>query len=32
MLVDKTGKILWVHIADFESADWALNGIKKAMK
>jgi hypothetical protein len=32
MLVDKTGKILWVHIADFESADWALNGLKKAMK
>jgi hypothetical protein len=32
MLVDKTGKILWVHIADFENANWALTGIKKAMK
>jgi hypothetical protein len=32
MLVDKTGKILWVHIADFENANWALTSIKKAMK
>jgi len=32
MLVDKSGKVLWVHIADFENASWALTGIKKVVK
>lgn len=32
MLVDKTGKILWVEIGAFESADEALKGIKAAAK
>jgi cytochrome oxidase Cu insertion factor (SCO1/SenC/PrrC family) len=32
MLVDKSGKVLWVHIADFENPDWALAGIKKVVK
>jgi hypothetical protein len=32
MLVDKSGKVLWVHIADFENPSWALSGIKKAVK
>jgi thiol-disulfide isomerase/thioredoxin len=32
MLVDKSGKILWVEIGAFESADEALKGIKAAAK
>jgi len=32
MLVDKSGKILWVHIGSFESADEALKGIKAVAK
>ncbi len=32
MLVDKNGKVLWVHIAEFDSVNEALSGIKKAMK
>jgi hypothetical protein len=32
MLVDKSGKVLWVHIAEFENPSWALKSIKKAMK
>jgi len=32
MLVDKNGKVLWVHIAEFDSASEALAAIKKAMK
>jgi hypothetical protein len=32
MLVDKSGKVLWVHIADFENPNWALAGIKKVVK
>jgi thiol-disulfide isomerase/thioredoxin len=31
-LVDKSGKILWVHIGTFESADEALKDIKKVAK
>ena len=32
MLVDKDGKVLWVHIADFENPNWALAGFKKVVK
>ena len=32
MLVDKDGKVLWVHIAEFENPDWALSGFKKIVK
>jgi thiol-disulfide isomerase/thioredoxin len=32
MLLDKSGKILWVHIGTFESADEALKGIKAVIK
>ena len=32
MLVDKSGKILWVQIGAFESADEALTGIKAVAK
>jgi len=32
MLVDKSGKVLWVHIAEFENPDWALSGLKKVVK
>ena len=32
LLVDKSGKVLWVHVGSFESADEALTGIKKAAK
>ncbi len=32
MLVDKSGKILWVEIGAFESADEALKGIKAVVK
>jgi peroxiredoxin len=32
MLVDKSGKILWVEVGAFESADEALKGIKAAAK
>jgi hypothetical protein len=32
MLVDKSGKVLWVHVGGFENADEAFSGIKKAVK
>ena len=32
LLLDKSGKILWVHIGSFESADEALKEIKAAAK
>ena len=32
MLVDKNGKILWVEVGEFESAEAALKGIKAAVK
>lgn len=32
VLLDKSGKIAWVHIGAFESADEALKGIKAVMK
>jgi len=32
MLVDQDGKVLWVHIAEFENANWALEGMKKLVK
>jgi thiol-disulfide isomerase/thioredoxin len=32
MLLDKTGKIVWLHIGAFESAEEALKGIKAAAK
>ena len=32
MLVDKSGKIVWVEIGEFESAEAALKGIKAAAK
>ncbi|MCL4500999.1 MAG: redoxin family protein, partial [Deltaproteobacteria bacterium] len=32
MLVDKSGKILWVEIGTFDSADEAIKGIKAAAK
>ena len=32
MLVDKSGRVLWVEVGTFESADAALSNIKKAVK
>ena len=32
MVVDKSGKILWVHIGTFDTADEALKGIKAVVK
>ena len=32
ILVDKSGRILWVHVGTFENADEAFTGIKKAVK
>lgn len=32
VLLDKTGKVVWVHIGAFESADEALREIKKVVK
>jgi hypothetical protein len=32
MLVDKSGKVLWVHIGTFENANEAFSGIKKVVK
>ncbi len=32
LLVNKSGKVLWVHVGGFESADEAFSGIKKAVK
>ena len=32
LLVDKSGKVLWVHVGSFENADEAFTGIKKAVK
>ena len=32
MVVDKNGKVVWVHIGAFENADEAFTGIKKAVK
>jgi hypothetical protein len=32
LLVDKSGKVLWVHVGSFESADEAFTSIKKAAK
>ena len=32
LLVDKSGKVVWVHVGSFESADEAFAGIKKAAK
>lgn len=32
LLVDKSGKVLWVHIGTFENADEAFKGIKAAVK
>ncbi len=32
LLVDKSGKVLWVHIGTFENADEALKGIRAAVK
>ena len=32
VLVDKSGKVLWVHIGSFENADEAFTGIKRAVK
>ncbi len=32
LLVDKSGKVLWVHVGTFESADEAFTNIKKAAK
>jgi hypothetical protein len=32
MLVDKSGKVLWVHIAEFDSANEAFAKIKKLVK
>jgi thiol-disulfide isomerase/thioredoxin len=31
-IMNKSGKIVWVHVGSFESADEALQGIKKAIK
>ena len=31
-LLDKSGKVVWVHVGSFEGADEAFNGIKKAVK
>jgi hypothetical protein len=32
LLVDKSGKVLWVEVGSFENADAAFTGIKKAVK
>lgn len=32
LLVDKSGKVLWVHVGSFESADEAFTGIKRAAR
>ncbi len=32
VVMDKSGKVLWVHIGSFESADEALKAIKKVVK
>jgi hypothetical protein len=32
VFLDKSGKVLWVHIGTFESADEALKGIKAVAK
>ena len=32
LLVDKGGRVLWVHVGKFDNADEALSGIKKAVK
>jgi len=32
VLLDKSGKVLWVHIGTFDNADEALKGIKKVVK
>ncbi len=32
VVLDKSGKVLWVHIGSFESADEALKAIKKVVK
>lgn len=32
LVLDKTGKILWVHIGAFDSAEEALKEIKKVVK
>lgn len=32
VVLDKNGKVVWVHIGTFESADEALKGIKKVVK
>ncbi len=32
VLLDKSGKVMWVHVGAFESADEAFTGIKKAVK
>lgn len=31
-VMDKSGKVVWVHVGSFEGADEALKGIKKAVK
>ena len=31
-LMDKSGKIVWVHVGSFDSPDEAFQGIKKAVK
>jgi hypothetical protein len=32
LLVDKSGKVLWVHVGEFQDADQAFRGIKKAIR
>lgn len=32
VVLDKTGKVVWVHLGTFESADEALREIKKVVK
>lgn len=32
LLVDKSGKVLWVHVGSFDNANEALAGIKKVVK
>ena len=32
VLLDKSGKVVWVHIGSFENADEVFQGIKKAVK
>ena len=32
VVLDKSGKVVWVHIGSFDSADEALKGIKKVVK